>query len=622
MSVRFTLCLTMYSLLSSASAQGATQINPECNNLQSRYWTASRRWDFATEEIYRAQCPEDDLEAQAIDESEQGKRCREMRNHRSFLFELMENLQNSFKTLLCRGEILPAPGEWEKYRTLGGCYSHCSYQDYETGNCHTCSGKMTVNGVVQTPYSVDCRTKADALTTLRDGCGFLSDGKFSCEVDYLSCRKAGALSPEETSKTNKEGYFHIDTVKSEVSEQSYGLTLFFPLNLVLGGAAGATAFVSVHYVDVTMIHIEGTPGTFGVGVRGDSTVILPEAKVLCRVERKVSHVQGQSASVDIAGNGGSTLSSFQSGITVGEKWTISGAGMTVLMARDACLREVRASQAVLKRKADEYFATFGFTGNERIHECYNDPHCQSDGNYRECRESTKGNVCFAPSLQGQSCLQWSTVTIDPNGTGPIPMFDDTRCARGLRCVRQDSPFAFWQAVRATCEPIPAPSPLPTSNWYSSFATLDTTYQILSYWQPNGTELALDQHLGSSEMGQGFIYAHPSHGNLNQQFRFWKVGTNELGEAYGYISSATDGRCLDVHTSERIGNGYRTYLNLNCHGGANQLFRLANDWTIRDHHFGYCLDLNWGSRFGNGYNVYSHPCHGQSNQQWWWRKHSP
>lgn len=136
--------------------------------------------------------------------------------------------------------------------------------------------------------------------------------------------------------------------------------------------------------------------------------------------------------------------------------------------------------------------------------------------------------------------------------------------------------------------------------------------LRSLWRPDGRELVFDEHTGDEEKTTGLAYAHPKNRGKNQKFYLLPKGNES------FLIVSDEGKCLDVHPLDRVnGEGHRIYLNPECHGGSNQVFRFAGDGTIRDLWKGFCLDVStagWGV-LGGGYQVYSFPCHGGSNQKW-------
>ena len=77
-----------------------------------------------------------------------------------------------------------------------------------------------------------------------------------------------------------------------------------------------------------------------------------------------------------------------------------------------------------------------------------------------------------------------------------------------------------------------------------------------------------------------------------------------GAVYGPIKSERDGYCLDYNYNN--GNVYMHP----CHGGTNQIWYFDSSGQMRSQRDGKCLDQHMDND-----NVYMHDCHGGDNQRW-------
>nr|WP_231734399.1 ricin-type beta-trefoil lectin domain protein [Lysobacter gilvus] len=93
-----------------------------------------------------------------------------------------------------------------------------------------------------------------------------------------------------------------------------------------------------------------------------------------------------------------------------------------------------------------------------------------------------------------------------------------------------------------------------------------------------------------------------HGRPHHEVRNVRVTQDTL------LVSDVNGRCVDVERG--IAKGHLIYLHA-CHGGANQVFRFANDAIeVGD----LCMDAEFG-HYRDGTRVISQTCSGQENQRW-------
>jgi hypothetical protein len=97
-----------------------------------------------------------------------------------------------------------------------------------------------------------------------------------------------------------------------------------------------------------------------------------------------------------------------------------------------------------------------------------------------------------------------------------------------------------------------------------------------------------------------------HGGANQQFRLFADGTIRVGST---------GFCLDIPNFGRPPRANDLMQVYQCNGGVNQQFDLLGDRTIRGRWGGLCLDLpDFGRAPLNGDRIQLYTCHGGINQQ--------